>query len=97
MERITRRHLEGLCKQINEATGSPATPWEMDADGHTIRANIGNYLLGGTYGGFDGGWNLERIRNESGEVENVFGCGHIPARDLYNRMRAYLEGLRFKA
>ena len=91
MERITRKHLEGLCKQINEATGSPVDGWATDADGKNC-AVPGHYQIGWAYGGF----NLHRICNEGGGIENVFSCGHVPARDLYNRMRAYLEGLRFK-
>ena len=51
---------------------------------------IGNYHIDGAYGGV----NLHCIINESGAVNNVFGCGHVPKRDLWNRMRAFLEGCR---
>lgn len=30
---------------------------------------------------------------ESG-VHAVFSCGHVPARDLFNRMDAFLDGVR---
>jgi hypothetical protein len=33
--------------------------------------------------------------NESGGVKNVFSCGHIPKRELYNRIHAFLDGLRY--
>ena len=93
MERITRTHLAELCKQINAETGSPAEGYTTDADGKN-RAAVGHYHIEIAYGGYG----LVRTCTEGGGITEVRGLGgHMPARDLYNRMRAYLEGLRFKA
>ena len=91
MERITRTHLAELCKQINAETGSPAEGYTTDADGKN-RAAVGHYHIEIAYGGYG----LVRICNEGGGITDVIG-GHIPARDLYNCMLGYLQGLRFKA
>jgi len=87
-DRITRKQLQYLVDEINRVTGSPSESWTKDSDGH-YHANIGNYHLSGAYGG----WNLERMHNDRGGVTTPLHCGHIPARDLYNRMRAFLTGL----
>lgn len=88
MERITIRHLQGLASQLNKMTGSPETGWQT-TDGRNV-ASIGHYEISGAYGG----WSLHRMVGDGGGVDDVFSCGHIPARDLYNRMRAYMEGIR---
>jgi hypothetical protein len=87
MERITNAQLETMVRRINESTGSPLEPYTKTETG--CRANVGNYHLSGAYGGKS----LHRMCSEGGGVSDVFGCGHIPARDLYNRMRAFLDGL----
>ncbi len=86
-ERITQRHLDGLVQRINRATNSPEATYTKTDTGHA--ANIGNYHLDGAYGG----WELERMVSEGGGVSDVFRCGHITRRDLYNRMRAFLAGI----
>jgi hypothetical protein len=88
--RITRKHLEPVVARLNRETNSPASPWTCGEDGK-YRANIGNYRLSGAYGG----WSLHRMVNESGGVSDVFSCGHVPARDLYNQLHAYLRGIEF--
>ena len=90
-DRITREHLDRLCGLINTETRSPVEGWTTGADGRN-HANPGHYEISGAYGGY----NLHRVCSEGGGVNSVFTCGHVPARDLYNRMSAYLEGLRFK-
>ena len=87
MNRITVKDLEALIARLNRATGSPAEPYTRDDIG--IRcANIGCYHLSRAYGGFA----LHRMVNEHGGVSEPFYTGHIPARDLYNRIHAYLMG-----
>lgn len=88
MDRITRANLDWLVERINKATGNPLTTYTKTKDGK-YKANIGNYHLSGAYGG----WALEQICSDGGGVHSTFGCGHVPKRDLYNRMRAFLEGL----
>ena len=88
MDRIKRSHLDGLIRAINRKTNSPESSYTRTKDGK-FTANIGNYHLSGAYGGVS----LHRISNPGGGVEDVFSCGHVPKRDLYNRLRAFLEGL----
>ena len=88
MDRITMKNLEFLVERINEATGSPATPYTKTDDGK-YRANIGNYHLDGAYGG----WALERMSSEGGGVLSVFSIGHVSKRELYGMMRAFLAGV----
>ena len=89
MERITWKSLEGLAERINKTKGTPIKSWAKDKNGKTKSA-IGNYHIDGAYGGVS----LHCMVNECGAVNDVFGCGHISKRDLWNRMRAFLEGCR---
>lgn len=86
--RVTVTQLEALIARINRATGSPAEPYSPGADGRH-RANIGAYHLSRAYGGFA----LHRMVNESGGVSCPLSTGHIPARELADRMHAFLSGL----
>tara|TARA_R100001143_G_scaffold11500_1_gene13206 strand:- start:15 stop:317 length:303 start_codon:yes stop_codon:yes gene_type:complete len=88
MDRIRQSDLKYLAGLINQATNSPVEPWTRDETGK-LTANIGNYYISGAYGGVS----LQRNVNLSGGCTDVFNCGHVPKRDLYNRMRAYLAGL----
>ena len=88
MDRIKQSDLEYYAGLINQATNSPQDPYHTDENNQN-RANIGNYHISGAYSGKS----LHRMCNEHGGVSDVFSCGHIPRRDLYNRMRAYLSGL----
>jgi hypothetical protein len=88
MDRIRQSDLEHYAGLINQATNSPMEPWTRDDTGKLV-ANVGNYYISGAYGGVS----LQRNVNLSGGCTDVFNCGHVPKRDLYNRMRAYLAGL----
>lgn len=88
MDRVTVSQLQAVIARINRETGSPAEPYIPDADGK-LRAQIGNFHLSRAYGGYA----LHRMVNESGGVSSPLSTGHIPARDLMNRMHAYLLGL----
>ena len=86
-QRITLTQLEAIIARINRAAGTPAEPYALGADGKH-HAQPGTYHLSRAYGGFC----LHRMSNTGGGVLDVFGCGHVPARDLANRMFAYLAG-----
>jgi hypothetical protein len=86
--RVTQSDLTRAIADLNERTNSPALPADRDSDGK-YRANVGNFHLSGAYGGYA----LHRMANEGGGVTDVFRSGHIPARDLYNRINAMLDGL----
>ena len=85
--RITIANLEAVVARINRLTGSPATPWRREGD--RSRANIGNYHLSQCYGGVC----LHRMSNESGGVTTPLGSGHVPKRELYYQLHAFVSGL----
>jgi hypothetical protein len=87
MQRITIKDLEAVCARLNRVTGSPPFTWDQSEDGRHVAA-VGNYHISRAYGGFC----LHRMSNESGGVSSPLSSGHIPARDLYERMQAYLKG-----
>ena len=80
MNKITNKDLENKLDRINNIAGHKDAPY----------STIGAYCLDYAYGGVS----LEKWVNDAGGVEDVFGCGHITKRELYNRINAYLLGLR---
>ena len=88
MDRITQKDLEAVVNRINAVTGNPETPWKPRESGQGMSANIGNYHLSGAYGGVS----LHRMMSDGGGVEDVFRCGHMPKRKLYDKMQAWLDG-----
>lgn len=86
--RITRGMLDEACERINKALKCPLT-YSSEVNG-IWQTNVGHYHIDGAYGGFA----LYQTDNEMGSVSATFNCGHIPARDLYNRMIAFLDGIR---
>lgn len=89
-DRITSNQLESLCRVIeSRLTYPPGGPiWSRGDDG-SMEARIGAYYIDGAYGGVC----LHRIVTAGGGVSDVLHCGHVPKRELYNRMRAYIQGL----
>ena len=86
--RITEKQLEAVCDLINRETNSPIAPYaRIDSK---LVAQIGNYHISHAYGGVC----LHRMSNEHGGVSDVFTCGHSPKRELFERMHAYLAGMR---
>jgi hypothetical protein len=90
MDRITEKHLQALCDRLNRITNSPETPYKKD--GNQFIAQIGNYHLDFAYGGVE----LVRMSNLGGGVDNPLRTGHVPKRELYNRMQAYIAGMEEK-
>lgn len=80
MERITQGMLERQTACINEIKGIKDVQYNT----------IGGYLLDYAYGGVS----LYEVINEHGGVNDVFSCGHVPKRELFNRICAYLKGMR---
>lgn len=87
MERITDKQLKAIVDRINRVTGSPMESWARDGDKN--KANVGNYHISYSYGGVE----LDRMVNERGGVTCPLGSGHVPKRELANRMWAFLAGL----
>ena len=88
MDRIRQSDLEHYAGLINQATNSPMETLTRDDTGK-LTANVGNYYISCAYGGVS----LYRNVGPSGGSTEMFNSGHVPKRDLYNRMRAYLAGL----
>ena len=88
MEHITLAMLKHTCGIINRTAGKPEEPWTKGDDGRLV-ANVGCYHLDGAYGG----WALVQMDNEQGGISTIIG-GFRPKRDLYERMTAYLNGMR---
>ena len=86
--RVTEKQLEAIVRRINQITDSPEESYTKDSAGQ-YQSNIGNYHLDHAYGGVS----LHRMVNESGGVNNVLGCGHIPKSELADLMYAYIRGL----
>jgi hypothetical protein len=87
-DRITEKQLDALCERLNKATGSPLAAYTRRDDG-TLRANVGNYHISHAYGGVC----LHRMCDESGGVTTPLSTGHVPKRELWNLMHAYLRGI----
>jgi hypothetical protein len=91
-DRIRLADLEGIIRLLNIRTNSPAEPYTRTEDGK-YRANVGNFHLSRAYGGFS----LHRMYSDGGAVTDAFRSGHLPARDLYNRISALLKGFEIAA
>jgi hypothetical protein len=88
--RITRKTLEAIAARINAVTNSPMEPHTMGADGK-YHAAIGNFHISGSYGGYA----LHRMVTDGGGVTDVFNVGHQSARNMADRMYAFVRGLEF--
>lgn len=91
MTRITLKQLELVVERINSATGSPPEPYSKLPTGE-FKANIGCYHLDGAYSG----WALYKICSSGGACNDIFRVGHVPKRELYELMHAYLLGIEQK-
>ena len=76
--RITQRHLENKLHRLNLMAGFDNPEY----------STIGAYCLDYAYGGVS----LHRYVNNSGGIHDVFRCGHVPKKELYNLMSAYETG-----
>ena len=87
MERITNNMLERKVDYLNKITGNNPVSYTRSDSG--FKANIGNYHISGAYGGVA----LEQMTNESGGIHSVFSIGHVPKRELFDRICAYVDGI----
>ena len=87
-DRITDRDLDGVVALINRTFGESEAAYTRDAEG--FHANVGAFTLSHAYGGVE----LHRISNASGGVSTPLGStGHVPKRELYGLMHAFLRGI----
>jgi len=85
--RTTIKDLELQIERLNQVTNAPENPWTR-ADGK-LTANIGSHYLSQCYGGFC----VHRMANTGGGVATPVSCGHIPKRELFDRLVAYIAGI----
>ena len=86
--RVTKEMLENKVDQLNMLTGSPRK--YFSTDGKYI-INIGHFCISGAYGGYE----LQRVYNEGGGVTTPLNTGHIPKKELYNLISAFIDGYAY--
>lgn len=89
MNRITRKDLYACALTLNEALRMPVTYSATDG---SRNSNPGHYTISCAYGGYS----LHQVCDTSGGIRDVFNCGHVAARDLYNRIRSMMTGIEAK-
>ena len=87
MNRITMQFLQAVCDRINRMAGTPLAPYVKDANGK-YQPQAHCYHLSQAYGGVS----LHQMCAEGTGVHDVLGCGHIPKRELADRMAAFIAG-----
>ena len=80
MERITEKMLNYRVEHLNNITGHENDKYN----------EIDSYTLSFAYGGVS----LHRIVNDCGGVVDVFSCGHVPKRELFGLIKAYISGIQ---
>jgi hypothetical protein len=88
-QRITCKHLAHYLTQLNAESGAPADYMTTLPDG-TRHTNPGHYCIDSAYGGYQ----LQRVCNESGGVAAPNGAGFASARDVLAQIQAALFVLR---
>jgi len=96
-DQITQRDIEAVCTRINHAVnGEALEPWERTNGKLRQVPNV--YTISYAYGGASLHRNCDvNGDGESHGVSDVFGCGHVPKRELYDRMQAFLRGVETTA
>lgn len=87
--RVRQSDLEARVNRINRTLGLPEEPYKAERGPNgELQGNPGTYKLDGAYGG----WALTRMARDGGTGEaTVLTRGS--ARDLYDRMGAFLDGI----
>jgi len=89
--RITDKDLQAVVDRINRAIGTPMTPYKPYDPAIGAQPNANNFHLSHAYGGVC----LHQMSSREGctGIRTVLCGGHVPKRELYNLMHAYLAGL----
>ena len=93
MDRITNKKLDYQVELINKILGRALEPYSKNENGE-YHPNPGCFHLSGAYGGVA----LHEMSHKPGctGIIDVFGAGHMPKRELYDRMSAFIRGLDYK-
>lgn len=84
--RITEKDLQAACDSINLMLDKPLEPYAR-VEGKLV-VNVGCYHLDPAYGRVA----LYQMASEGGRVRDILD-GHMPKRDLYERMQAFIKGI----
>ena len=79
------KNLNAVVTRINSVTNSPEA---YMADGVIL---VGHYHIDCAYGGVQ----LVRTCNTYGGVSDVLATGHMPKRELYELIHAFLKGIEY--
>lgn len=85
---ITKKDIEQSIGHLNDDLGENNCPWYRDTEG-ALRSNEGTFHLSQAYGGYS----LHRMASDRGASIDVFGCGHVPRRQLHGLIRAFSQGI----
>ena len=85
MNRITEKYLQAVCDRINRAMGKSLQPYENGA------WQAGCFHISHAYGGVS----LHQMCETGSGIRDVFRCGHVPKRELAERMHSFLDGIEF--
>lgn len=85
--RITIKDLRPAVERLNRMTGNPTEPYTRKDDGSFV-CNIGNYHLSQAYGGYQ----VQQMLTDGGGVTTPITCGHVPARECYETLHAFIRG-----
>ena len=85
---VTKKMLENKVDQLNNVTDSPRKYFSTDGK---FTVNIDHFCISGAYGGYE----LQRTCNNGGGVTTPFNTGHIPKKELYNLISAFIGGIEF--
>ena len=83
---ITNKMIEKLALRLNKLAGTPEVPCKRGDNGE-LEWQEGHYHISYAYGGAC----LHQI-TAGGGVCDIFHCGHVSKRDLYNRISAFIDG-----
>lgn len=86
MHNVTKNMLQAKVDYLNKITRNYPEPWTR-VNGELV-ANIGNYHLSGAYGGYC----VHQMMNQGGGVTTPICYGHIPKRELFGLLSAFISG-----
>lgn len=88
--RVTEKQLQAIVDRINRTLGTPMTPYAPYDKEKGCQPNANCYHLSHAYGGVA----LHKMSSREGctGVSDIFG-GHMPKRELAEKMWAFLRGI----
>ena len=88
--RVSKKMLENKVDQLNKITHSPREYFTSKHD--NLHINVNHFCISGAYGGYE----LQRTCNNGGGVRTFFNTGHIPKKELYNLISAFIDGIELE-